>query len=76
MKKLYRYISGEQILVGDKIKLNGVPGKIIAIFEPGSNESVSWGCEAGGVLANIPDSLGLVFITDPEKDEDLEKEKL
>ena len=65
-----RYLTGEEIAAGDRIRLVGDhAGIVVAVFASGSREARDWGCPAGGFLYE-DEKLGL-FATH-EANEDFE----
>lgn len=69
----FRFHTGREIVCGDRVFLAGEPGKIEAVLLPNTKEAEEFGCtETGGIVAIFPEGLGLVLITDPENDEDLD----
>lgn len=65
-----RYLTGEEIAAGDRIRLGGGhAGTVAAVFAPGTREGRDWGCPDGGFLYE-DGKLGLVATR--EADEDIE----
>lgn len=64
-----RYLSGEEILVGDCVRIADHNGVVLAVFRPGTKEGRDWSCPNGGFLVD-DERIGLCTWKTP--DEDLE----
>ena len=74
----FRYQSGEEIMLGDHVLLHGEPGEIEFIADPASDpetreEEENWYVTelGGGVLILEPKVFGRLFLSEPEKEQDL-----
>jgi hypothetical protein len=74
--KVFHYISGEEIMVGDRVREVGRDGYVEEIIQPGSDMAVSCGWLDGGVCTVMiwGDKQGRVLWQPPDGEfwEDLE----
>jgi hypothetical protein len=69
-----KYQTGEEIRKGDKVLLNGKKGEIEFVADQLTGDSViDWHVkdEGPGVMVFEPESIGHLFIHEPENAEDL-----
>ena len=45
-----RYLTGEEIRAGDRVRSHDAPGVVRAVFDPGTREGRDWACPGGGFL--------------------------
>jgi hypothetical protein len=69
------YYSGERILGGDRVRYHGDPGVVEFVAEvEGCESATSWYVQqlGPGVMLNVPQTFGSVFVPEPELNEDLD----
>ena len=63
-----RYLTGEEIAAGDRIRIAGVDdGVILAVFAPGTEDGRAYACPNGGFLYRCG-RMGLVSQCDVDED--------
>ena len=63
-----RYLTGEEIAAGDRIRIAGVDdGVILAVFAPGTENGRAYACPNGGFLYRCG-RMGLVSQCDVDED--------
>ena len=63
-----RYLTGEEIAAGDRIRIAGVDdGVILAVFAPGTENGRTYACPNGGFLYRCG-RMGLVSQCDVDED--------
>jgi hypothetical protein len=68
----FRYHSGEEILAGDRVLLDGRPGEIEFVADPDAQQLSLYVQEfGGGVMVADHSAAGQVFFSEPENEEDL-----
>ena len=69
----YTYRSGQEIRTGDRIVYAGHPGRVDFVAHPAADPTNWYVTEyGGGVMIDVPQAMGAVFLSDPQDDEDLE----
>ena len=67
-KTKIRYLTGEEIAAGDRIRIAGVDdGVILAVFAPGTEDGCAYDCPNGGFLYRCG-RMGLVSQCDVDED--------
>lgn len=70
---MYRYHTGEDVLLGDNIFYPGLgKGYVSYILPPKTQEAISWGIPDGAVIGGFGDSDMSISFAHPEEEEDLE----
>lgn len=69
------YMTGEEVMKGDRVLFHGEPGKIELVADPGvADPETDWYVKqyGGGAMILEPKHFGRAFLSDPHTDEDLE----
>jgi hypothetical protein len=66
-----RYWTGQEVLLGDKVKLGDADGEVVCSIDGGEygeeHSEAQWGYLGKGVMIDFP-ALGLIHYIDPEED--------
>ena len=72
--KLFRYQSGEEVRVGDKITFHGEPGEVeFVVTEKTGDPAMDWYIQeypGGGIMIKAK-NFGSTFMTETDEEEDL-----
>jgi hypothetical protein len=68
----FSYLSGEPVMMGDRIRYHGEPGEIEFIAEASDPDTADFVEQFGGGCMIMATGFGSVFVHHPDSDEDLE----
>ena len=69
----HMYSDGVRVIKGDVISMHGNYGHVVDLLFPKTSDARDYACEdTGGVLFNVPSSLGVFVVDGFTMDEDIE----